>query len=164
MNDDTKKLLDDWELQTKQIYRAHYGSAIKCRSLNQWLGLPSAVLSAVAATTIFATAAEGGNLTLKVVTGAITLIVTILAALQTFLRFSERAEKHQTAGAGFAALNREISQLIAEPPDKKKRLAAQMGSIRSRWEELSRNSPVNFQSAWKVSAEKIRKEYGISES
>ena len=77
------------------------------------------------------------------------MLGAILAALQTYLRYSERAEKHRIAAAKFAALHKEVDQLLVIPLGDEKTLSDSMSSIRTRWDEISEGSPTIPESIWK---------------
>lgn len=145
MTDEEIKLLQNWARETKTIYRAHYGSAIRAQRLSLKLGIPTVILSAVVGTSVFATIDQNPSVYLQIAVGTISLAVTVLASLQTFLRLSERAERHQATAAGFAALNRLAVNLLASTSE----VDGWMTSFRERWDELSTNAPTADPIAWK---------------
>jgi hypothetical protein len=61
----------------------------------------------------------------------------ILAALQTFLRFSELAEKYRVAGARFAALKQEIELIASMSPIKKDDLEEKLKDLEGRWDKTA---------------------------
>jgi hypothetical protein len=66
----------------------------------------------------------------------------LLTSLQTFLGYSERAEKHRIAAAKFGALGRELEMLRASegiPPTEV------LESVRKRLDALALESPNNSQ-------------------
>ena len=71
----------------------------------------------------------------------LSVAVTVFASLQTFLRYSERAEKHKAAATEFGKLRRELEQLIAFIPAGGTVAAGDMKSIRTQWGELSAHAP-----------------------
>lgn len=157
MTDGERRLLESWEKDTKMIYRAQYDSAVRAQNLNLYLGIPTVILSAVVGTSVFATLGKNPSQASQIAVGIISMIVTALASLQTFLRFSERAERHQATAAGFAALNRESLELLASPPADEEETKKKLASFRERWDELSRNAPTAFTSSWNL-AKKRRAE------
>jgi hypothetical protein len=64
----------------------------------------------------------------------------LLASLQTFLGYSERAEKHRVAGAKYGALGRELEQVRASGVTLS---AETMSRIRKRLDDLAVESPNN---------------------
>jgi conflict system pore-forming effector with SLATT domain len=157
MTDEERKLLQKWERETKTIYRAHYGSAIHAQRMSLRLGLPTVILSAVVGTSVFVAIGKSPSVGAQILVGSISVVVTILASLQTFLRFSERAERHQATAAAFAALNRLATHLLASPGNDEQ-LNKAMVSFRERWDELSSNAPTSFSDAWKEAKRREKEE------
>jgi len=54
---------------------------------------------------------------MRIVAGLLSVLAAILASLQTFLKFSERAQMHREAGARFGALVKELEQYQKNPLD-----------------------------------------------
>src|SRR5207248_3345936 len=50
---------------------------------------------------------------LQITTGIASVVAAVLAALQTFLGLSDRAEKHRLAGAKYGALGRQLEELLS---------------------------------------------------
>jgi len=73
--------------------------------------------------------------------GLLSVLAAVLASLQTFLRFSELAEKHRVAGARFAALKHEIELIIAMPPSSQDKLREMLSELDQRWAKLREDSP-----------------------
>jgi len=142
------RLLLEWDEGTQFIYRAHYASAIEHQRNSLWLGIPTVVLSAIVGTSVFAALGKEPSRCVQIAVGVTSVLVTTLAALQTFLRYAERAEKHRSTGARFAALNKEVHQLRAFPPKTSADLKTWMDDFRSRWDALSADSPTNTGRAW----------------
>lgn len=69
---------------------------------------------------------------------AVGLIATVLAGLQTFVRWSERAEKHRSAGATYAKLELHLEQLLTFPRDDTREV---IGNFYDEWARLTGGSP-----------------------
>src|SRR5689334_17044350 len=87
MTSEEVKLLQKWERETKTIYRAHYASALHAQRMSLRLGLAAVVLSAFVGTSVFAAIGKNPSMGAQILVGSISMVVTILASLQTFLRF-----------------------------------------------------------------------------
>lgn len=117
--------------------KAHYRSATFCRVFNYALGIPLVVITAITATKYFtsletnclskfdqvqSSVSLSPNYPFPDLVGfdyaiiIITISAPIIAALQTFLRFPERAEQHKKAAIKFGQLKREVEKIIAFPP------------------------------------------------
>ena len=105
MNNILAKALQ-YETTYRVIGRAHYISADRYTSFNQWLGIPVIVITAVVGTTIFGTLDQNPNASWKIIAGLVSLVGTVLASLQTSLGFAQTAEKHKAAGEAYRALRR----------------------------------------------------------
>jgi hypothetical protein len=142
MTNEQRLVLKDWQSNFQRFLGGHYEAATRCERRNLWFGIPVVVLSALVGTSIFSALGwESAPPWAKILVGCVSLLVAVLAALQTFLKYSERGEKHRIAGASFAALHKEIDQmLVLSPPDDEK-LEIAMTSLRTRWDKLAKESP-----------------------
>lgn len=77
------------------------------------------------------------------------MAAAILASLQTFLGYSERAEKHRVAGAKYGAVGRELETLRASARSESDEVISE---VRKRLDALALESPNNpiwlYQRAW----------------
>ena len=71
----------------------------------------------------------------------IVLVTPVLAALQTFLRFPERAEKHRSAAVRFGDLKGEIEELIALAPSDDAKLTETIRDLRKRDTQIRLDAP-----------------------
>lgn len=142
MNSDIGELLLKWLRRIKKAHIAHTRSATYFERLNFILGISVIIFSTFAGTSLLAT-----DPALKIMASIASILAAILAGLQTFLRLSERAEKHRIAGSKFGGLRREIEQELAFLSDDKDS-AAFVESIRIRWENLTEGSPTAPQGLW----------------
>jgi len=143
MTSEQKQMLEEWQDTFQLFLRGHYDAANRCERLNLWFGIPVVALSACVGTSIFSALGleSAPPPWAKILVGCVSLLVAVLAALQTFLKYSERGEKHRIAGASFAALHKEIDQMLVLSPTDDHKLGAAMTSLRTRWDELSKESP-----------------------
>jgi hypothetical protein len=141
----TEEVLADWYNRVAVTQRAHYLSADHFGRRKYWLGVPSATLSVIVGTSVFATIAKQPEIWVQITVGLASVAAAVLAALQTLLGYAERAEKHRLAGAKYGALGRELEQLRASDscsPD-------QMSEVRQRLDNLATESPNNPQSIFR---------------
>jgi hypothetical protein len=113
--------VDDIILQCKKDWRsagrkelANFVAAENDSRRHRKVGIPSVILSAVVATAVFASLSESVNFWIKVATGFIAIVSAILTALQTFLAYSDRAEKHLAAAIRFAKVRRDLDVLVLQ--------------------------------------------------
>ncbi len=137
-------LLRDWERRAAASADANYGVAQRLAKHTIRLGVPVVALTTLIGTSVFATLEENVAVEYRIVVGALSGLAAVLASLQTFLRFPERAEKHRAAGEQWSSVRREISQMLALHPtylasrgDPK----AYLDDLRRRMDEIAAQSP-----------------------
>lgn len=98
--------------------RAHRILADKSRRSHYLLGVPVVILTTVVGTSTFASLAVAGetSVIIAVVTGVISIVAAVLAALQTFLRFEDDAKAHAEAAANLAKVVHTYRYLLSIPP------------------------------------------------
>lgn len=107
-------LLERYRLRAHRMARAQYLAGKRSHSMHTLLGIPVVVLTAVVGTTIFASLGASPDSRLVIVAGLVSLLAAALAALQTFLGFAQRAEKHRTAAAAYGTLKHELDLLATQ--------------------------------------------------
>lgn len=83
--------------------KAQFNAGVRWSRYHLWLGVPSVILSALAGTAFFKGQPEIG--------GVMSSIVTILTALMTFLKPSERASSHKSSGDQYLTLRNDARVL-----------------------------------------------------
>lgn len=146
---DVGVLLSAWYRRAREGQMSHYAAATRCTAMGRWFGIPSALLSAAAGTTLFATLPDKAlSVALQITAGLVALVAGALSALQTFLGLSERADKHLAAGATYGSIRREIEQLqVLPPPDDQ--LRPILDSIRTRLDNTSSGAPTVGDRVWR---------------
>jgi hypothetical protein len=135
------ELIEEWRAGIRISVLAHYECAKVFDRYHQRLGYPTVILSAVAGTTFVTTLNDSSLGWARNAAIVLSLSVTVFASLQTFLRYSERSEKHKTAATEFGKLRRELEQIIALIPDGESVAKHEIESIRTKWGELSTHAP-----------------------
>ncbi|HYQ41906.1 MAG TPA: SLATT domain-containing protein [Polyangiaceae bacterium] len=131
----TRELLEKWNGKAKGYRDLHYAASVRLRRMHYIIGIPTIALTALVGTAVFATLEKTVELWVRIALGFVSVMAATLAALQTFLRFSERAEIHRQASVGYDAVTREIEQTLAEElPDAEVKPAIER--IRKRLDEL----------------------------
>lgn len=154
-----RQVIDDWYERVAVTQRAHYLSADHFGARKYWLGIPAVVLSTLVGTSVFATVQKQPAFWLQITVGLASVAAALFASLQTFLGYSERAEKHRIAGAKYGALGRELEQLRASdtPPS-----AEIISKVRKSLDDLAVESPNNplpiYRKAGSSSLEPTRRE------
>ena len=145
------KLLREWSARAAASADAHYALCTRLSRSNIRFGVPVVVLTTFVGTSVFATLQHHVNTGLKILIGMVSVLAAVLASLQTFLRFGERAEKHRTAAEAWADLRRDMEEMIALHPtypesrgDPKKYL----DDVRQRFAQIAQQSPEMGEEGW----------------
>jgi hypothetical protein len=164
MKNGPDELLITWETDLRIICHSHYDAAVLASRRNYQLGIPTITLSAIVGTAIFSTIEKSPERALQISAGLLSMLTMVLASLQTFLKWSERAEKHRKAGARFGALLKELENKVAFKPDNKD-LEQWSNDFRERWDQISMESPTVPKKLWnrKKSEEKQRQKEKLEE-
>ena len=99
VNEKQQELIDVWETDLRIICHAHYDAAVRAEHRNYQLGIPVIVLSVIVGSAIFVSLKKDPSTYVRIIVGLLSLGSVVLALLQTFLKWSERAEKHREAGS-----------------------------------------------------------------
>jgi hypothetical protein len=111
--DTLKDVLKNWYQDVSVRQKAHYLSADHFERKSYWLGIPVIILTTIVGTSVFATLQKQPEPWLQISVGLASVLAAVLASLQTFLGYSNRAEKHRVAEAKYGALKRELEVLLA---------------------------------------------------
>ncbi len=138
MGKTTLEIMKSWDRRALKALDAHYESGRYYARMNSLIGIPTVALAAAISALAFATVANGAPLWVQLLIGFLGLIQTVLAALHTWLRHSELAEKHRQAGARYAAIRRHIEQISAstETPGE-----PAVSELRESLDAISREAP-----------------------
>lgn len=119
--------------------KGHFSSATVWGKVYLWLGIPSAVLAAIAGVSALSTFDNS-----DVVAGVLALIVAALAAITTFLNPNERTNLHHASGTRFNSLRnnaRIFREIDCESQDPDDELIRKLKELATRRDELNEQSP-----------------------
>jgi hypothetical protein len=147
-------LLDDWRNRVYAAQAAHYSAADTFRLMNYVVGVPAVVFSSLVGTALFAGLEKDSPKTILV--AATSILAAILAGLQTFLRFAERATHHATAGDWYSAIRRDIEQLLNLPVEVRGKPKDCLDRIRKEMNRASQDSPELSGRHWRREAKRFK--------
>jgi hypothetical protein len=133
-------LLHRWLKRVRESAFAHYVAEEKYSRLRLIIGVPAAFMSAIVGTSVFAALDSNSGLDtrVKIIVGVMSILAAVLTGLQTFLRFSERAEQHRKIATEFGILRRYIeANLTANKPVSDQLV----DDIRKRIDDLTKSAP-----------------------
>lgn len=136
-----RPLLTDWFRRVRESQHIHYACGNYFSRLHLMLGIPTLVVSTLVGTAVFASLDRQDIGQFKIIVGLASILAAILSGLQTFLGFSERAEKHRVTAAGYAAVRRQLEFLDSFPPASPAEWKSSMAEVKKRMDELSKSSP-----------------------
>jgi hypothetical protein len=150
-------LLEDWHHRVYAAQSAHYASADLFRMLNYVVGVPAVIFSSVVGTSLFAGLDKDSPRTVLVASTSI--LAAILGALQTFLRFAERATLHATAADWYSAIRRDIEEILHLPVGDRGAPKECLDEVRKEMNRVAQDSPELSARVW----ERQAKRFGVKE-
>jgi hypothetical protein len=151
-------LLRDWQRRAAISQDAHYVRATRLTKFNIWFGIPVVALSTAVGTSVFATLQDDVRTEVRIVVGSVSVLAAVLASLQTFLRFQERAEKHRAAAELWSSVRRDIDEMLALHPDylaERSDPKEYLDGLRRRMDEISAQSPEIGDRDWSKADRKL---------
>jgi hypothetical protein len=134
-------LVTDWFRRVRESQRVHYECANYYSRLNYFLGIPTIVLSAAVGTAVFASFDKQAAGAVRLILGFISMTAAVLASLQTFLSFAERANRHRVTGAKYGAIRRTLEKLKTVFPTEHDALRRELDAIQKAMDDLAENAP-----------------------
>jgi hypothetical protein len=147
-------LLEDWRSRVYAAQAAHYGAADIFRLLNYVVGVPAVVFASMVGTALFAGLEKDSGRTMLVASASI--LAAVLAGLQTFLRFAERAAHHATAGDWYSAIRRDIEQTLTLPVEVRGKPKDCLDKIRKEMNRASQDAPELSGRLWRREAKRFK--------
>ena len=145
---DAHRLLDEWHLRITTAQFGHQLQAERTRGWNLLLGIPVVVATTIVGTSAFAAINNSGtNAGWKVAAGVLSIFAAVLAAVQTFLGFGDRSERHRIAATRYASIRRSIELALA------RRDAQAIDRIRIDMDRIGGPSPQIGQKRWDQAAQ-----------
>lgn len=134
-----KELLTRWVQRLRESQFSHYESAKVLSRYNYFLGIPAVFLSTIVGTSVFASLGKQMEPSIQILVGLTSVLSAVLAALQTFLRFSERADKHRAVAARYGSVRRRVEEVLAVKDESC--MADDISAIRLEIDSLSDGAP-----------------------
>ena len=149
--------LEDWKIRIRQSQWAHYDTAMIYQRRHYWIGLPIVALTAVSGALAVAVLGKTAGPILLYAVAGMSMLSSVMAALQTFLRYAERAEQHRAAGVRFGLVKKQLEQLIAMPVAADGELRHQVSVLRQNWDSVVEGAPTAAGCSWRKSEEIVKK-------
>ena len=153
-NADVEALLEDWRRRVYAAQSAHYASADRFRMLNYIVGVPAVIFSSVVGTALFAGLEKDSPRTWLIASTSI--LAAVLGALQTFLRFAERATLHATAADWYSAIRRDIEEILHLPIEDRGTPKDCLDEVRKEMNRAAQDSPELSARQWRRQAQRFK--------
>ena len=114
-------LLEKYRWDAQFLSAGHYLAAERYYRYNTRLGVITIAASSITSTSVFASLATNPSIAWKIATGILAAAGATFASLQTFLKFSERSDRHKLYGARFIEVRDRADTLLiqlANAPDR----------------------------------------------
>jgi hypothetical protein len=166
ISDDISLKIAEYQNRAFVTRRSHYLASSIAERKNFLLGIPVVVITALVGTSIFGTLQDNPSVHIKIAAGVLSISATILAALQTYLGFSEKSAKHKEAGAKYAAIWRCLDLLNLElrsvGDDFANRAIEELKKIVATLDDAGKESPTVPDRAYKTAVTELRSKLASS--
>lgn len=133
-------LISNWFKRVREVQSVHYTCMRRFSRLHYLLGIPALVLSTAVGTAVIASLENEPTGRAKIIWGLLSVLSAVLGALQTFLGFSQRAEKHRQTGAGYGAVIRRI-ELLDALSHSEKEIESELQTLKDEMDNLAEHAP-----------------------
>jgi hypothetical protein len=144
-----EELLRGWLLHCHKARDRHDAAAREYDTWRYRLGVPVVVLGAIVGTAVFASLGEGQERWITIGIGITSVTATVLAALQTFLDYPGRADRHRAAGVRYKGFIRYLEQALTDDLPRTDPAGTWIADLRQRLDAVEDAAPVVGDNIWK---------------
>jgi hypothetical protein len=159
--DEILRLLENWRTRLNFAQTGHYARCEGYQRLHEYMGASLVVVSALVSCFLFFDAQKSVSPEVKTIVAVVSILATVLASLQTFLRPGEKSELHRAKAARYGSLKRQIEIQIAKGFHDVAQAANFAEYISVRWDHISDDAPVTPQSVRKRISKLIEEERAL---
>lgn len=136
-SENSKELLSRWALNAKRSQFANFEAARNFSQLHMAIGIPVVILTSIVGTSLFASLESDVNHSYRIILALISVISAVLASLQTFLNYGERASRHRAIAVEYGAIKRHIQELLSRSDVTNQ----EVSSVREKMNMLGKDAP-----------------------
>jgi hypothetical protein len=136
------ELLRGWLLHAHKGRDRHDTAARRFEGRRILFGVPAIVLTAVVGTSVFASIGSDPAVWTRVCVGILSMGAAVLSALQTFLDYQVRSERHRVAAVKYKAIIRELEEVLSAPRQDLAVEPAWLADLQKRLDTLEEEMPV----------------------
>lgn len=133
-----KVFIDQWLMGMHIRHIAHNKCFSRYKRLDRFVGLTATILAALVSTTVIVSFTKSGSLCLQAIAASFSVLATIFASANTFLKYGELAAKHELTAASYGQLRRELELAESYEGALTKDFLEQ---LMNKWGELDKASP-----------------------
>ncbi len=134
-------LVQEWFRRARRNQRLHYQCADHFARRNRLLGIPAIVISSLVGSAVFASVEHEASGEMKIALGLLSIFAAVLASLQTFLSYSERAERHRITSARYASVRRQLELLAAVSDPSSPEIAIRLSAVQQALDSCAEAAP-----------------------
>lgn len=135
-----EELLNGWMIHAHKC-RDRHDEAARLYAKGQYaLGIPSLIVSTIVGTSVFT--ALSANAVPSWWVGVLSMSAAVLSALQTFLDFGGRSDKHRMAGVKYKTAIRQLEQLFVRRSQGEELSQDELNDLRASLDALEDAAPV----------------------
>ena len=150
---DKEKFIGQWQTGLHIRHIAHNRCFSYYKKLDRLVGLGATILSALVSTAVIVSFTKSGDITLQAIAGGCSILATLFASANTFLKYGELATKHEATAAAYGQIRRELELSECWGGDITKDFLAQ---ILNKWAELEKTSPDVPQSIYAAARDSVK--------
>lgn len=150
--------IEEWDRRVSRAVEAHYESCKRLRRHHYTLGIIALIIVAILGSTKNIKIEEDWKDLYSTILYFISISATLLIGLQTFLKYGERAEKHNEIASKYGALRRQIEFIGNKSFENENEIESCLNEIKLQWDKLSDSTPAANSKVWK----KVRQKYDRS--
>lgn len=147
-DESVEELLTKWHRRIMAAQAGHYQMADRAQTWNLRLGIPVVILTSFVGTSVFATLNKTVDPKIRIIVGSVSVFAAVLASLQTFLRYAERAERHRVAANRYEAARRDVEETLHLRRELRRAPREYLDDLRTRLDTLGRQSPAMGEKVW----------------
>jgi len=144
--------LEKWHIRIRAIHKGHYKDAARLSAKQHRLGIIVVVFTAIVGTSVFASlAADNPSTWMKVLTGIVSMLAVVLAALQTYLNYPAKQVTHVLAATKLSSLKKRIEEQLTVGGSEDE-LKVFLREIRTEWDAITHGAPLMSEDTFNNSA------------
>ncbi len=149
---DLVSLTGAWCSRTRAVEKAHFRRCVRFRTQHVVLGCVTIACSTLLGVLVNTDPNSSLHFIVEDIKPILTVVVPVLTALVSFLRFDERSAMHHVSAAKFASLKRklqlEYTQCISRPGNCDPDICKTLVEVCRVWDELTNQSPALYKTDW----------------